>query len=121
MIFTIGQLEAWAKHRPEGYMEDVLAAGQRNGDQVELSDDAFAALLQKYRPSARSRAASLLQAAGRWLADGLQLSDSELEWERSAVCSLCHGWDAKAGQCLLCTCTKLKLKLRSEKCPVGKW
>ena len=71
-------------------------------------------------------AESLLKSSVRWAKGGFSLADETLFSERKAICQTCQNWDLKAfagsGKCKICGCsTKLKLKLKTEKCPLGKW
>ena len=53
-------IHAAAPSRPAGYVEEVLSAGNVDGDRVLLSEDAYAALLRRYsgRTVAQAVAAS---------------------------------------------------------------
>jgi hypothetical protein len=91
------------------------------------SRPAVAATNHAEGPSTFEMAVNLSSAMRRWAASGLK-TVSEQEYEaRSAVCSACAFWDASArmglGKCNApgCGCTKLKLWLATEKCPIGKW
>lgn len=64
-------------------------------------------------------------ATKRWAKSGFSwVDDSTLE-HRTEICLLCPFWDALArmgmGKCKKCGCSSAKLKLASEKCPMGKW
>lgn len=45
--------------------------------------------------------------------------------KRKAICNDCQFWDAAGnmgfGKCLKCGCTKAKLLLAAQECPIGKW
>jgi len=47
--FPYSNLLAAAELRPPGYLDDVLSAGRRDGEFVELSDAEFHRLRDKYR------------------------------------------------------------------------
>jgi len=47
--FTITVIQNVAKHRPEGYLEEVLSSGTVEGDKVTLTDEAYRILVAKYR------------------------------------------------------------------------
>jgi len=49
MRFTLAQLYAKAKERPEGYVEDVLSCSTVKGDIVEMHGRDFSRMLAKYR------------------------------------------------------------------------
>lgn len=44
----ISRLEAVAKHRPDGYLDDVLSRGRIMGSVLELPEDKYAMLCRKY-------------------------------------------------------------------------
>jgi hypothetical protein len=47
--FTLEAVTKMSLHRPEGYLEDVLSNGAVEGDKVTLTDEAYRALVAKYR------------------------------------------------------------------------
>lgn len=60
--FTIKAVQQVAKHRPEGYLEEVLSSGTAEGDKVTLTDDAYRRLAAKYRAPARPGTGTELKA-----------------------------------------------------------
>jgi hypothetical protein len=46
----VSDLQAVSADRPEGYVDDVIAQGELVGDRVQLSDEAYNALVIKYSP-----------------------------------------------------------------------
>ena len=69
---------------------------------------------------------SALIAALRFSANGFSLTQSDTLATREATCKSCDMWDAQAingtGRCRKCGCsTWAKLRMASEKCPLGKW
>lgn len=57
-VFTLESIRNTAARRPAGYVEDILSHGTVTGDSVSLSDDAYNALVAKYRtPKPRSSTA----------------------------------------------------------------
>ena len=62
----------------------------------------------------------------KWGKSGFQMtSDQDLSL-RMGVCKSCEFWDSKGfhytGSCKKCGCsTQAKLRMASEKCPIGKW
>ena len=107
--------------RPPGYVDMVLAAGQVVGDSVELTEEAFAALQASYSsPTLRSRAASFGRSLLRWARAGFPIAGSVRYAYRRSVCALCPKWTGR--QCLICGCaTAIKLRMTSERCPLGRW
>lgn len=49
ITFTIFALQKAAKHRPQGYLEDVLANAAVSGNDVTLTQEAYDKLREKYR------------------------------------------------------------------------
>lgn len=65
-------------------------------------------------------------AASRFARSGFVATDAETLAAREATCKSCDMWDAAAlngtGRCKKCGCsTWAKLRMASEKCPLGKW
>jgi len=77
-------------------------------------------------PSAADMAANLARSALRFGRSGFTLADAETLASRQSVCRSCEQWDAAGmagtGRCRFCGCsTQAKLRMASEKCPLGKW
>ena len=77
-------------------------------------------------PSAAEMATSLVRSAGNFARSGFALADAETLASRQSVCRSCEQWDAAGmagtGRCRFCGCsTQAKLRMASEKCPLGKW
>ena len=57
--------------------------------------------------------------------NNFSIADDSIFLKRKEICDSCEFWDNNAfsgtGRCLKCGCSSLKLKLSSEKCPIGKW
>jgi len=121
MRVRIRYIQEAAQQRAPGYLDSVMGAGTIDGEWLVLDDATYRDLVARYSPSIIGRAMSALQAVGRWLAAGLPLAGRDLHFERSCVCSLCWSWDARRATCLACGCTRLKLHLETESCPLGKW
>ena len=67
-----------------------------------------------------------MQATGRFARSGFQTTQPEALAEREATCRSCPEWDAQAlnatGRCRKCGCsTWAKLRMATERCPLGKW
>jgi hypothetical protein len=54
ITLTMQSLRRAAEFRPEGYIEDVLSHGTRDGDRVTLSASAYSLLVAKYRAAPSS-------------------------------------------------------------------
>lgn len=77
-------------------------------------------------PSLVSMAATFSKSMGKWASGGFQLATTEVYNARFEECKRCEFWDSKAlnggGRCKKCGCsTWAKLRLKTEKCPIGKW
>lgn len=122
MTIPLSHIHERAKTRPPGYIEDVLASGVVNGDQITIDDEAFARLVAKYNPpSPLSMAGGLVKSLVAWASAGFPTVDESTLQERSAQCAICPRWDARAGRCLECGCAGLKHWLATERCPLGRW
>ena len=60
--FTIKAIQNVAKHRPEGYLEEVLSSGTVEGEKVTLTDEAYRILAAKYRAPVRPGVGTELKA-----------------------------------------------------------
>lgn len=81
---------------------------------------------RKPLPSLATQAKSLLKAGFNWAQNGFELVDEAQLDKRLFICSGCDLWDSAGfggtGRCSECGCsTQAKLRLASEKCPIGKW
>jgi len=78
-------------------------------------------------PTIRQMAGNFTKALLWWAAKGFLITTEQHFWIRLHICRKCGDWDEKArkglGKCnhKKCGCTKLKLWMRTEKCPAGKW
>jgi hypothetical protein len=66
------------------------------------------------------------RALHRFANSGFSATPPEILAEREAACCACEWWDASAlkgtGRCKKCGCsTWAKLRMATEKCPLGKW
>ena len=65
------------------------------------------------------------KATYNWAKSGFKLADEAELARRTQICNKCKFWYPTArmglGKCLKCGCSLAKLKLASEKCPIGKW
>ncbi|HEY8965145.1 MAG TPA: hypothetical protein VIM58_01805 [Candidatus Methylacidiphilales bacterium] len=134
--------------RPPGYLDDVLAHGTVDGDEIVFDDAAYAALAAKYRtpqptaaagtptqptppptknglPDVGTLALNLAKASARFAATGFKQVHPATLAARKAVCAACPDWEAQGyaglGRCRKCGCSGVKLGWASERCPAGKW
>lgn len=119
----IESIRAKASERPEGYFEDVVSFAVDAGDGwIDLLDEDFQKLHRKYEPSA---AMTFLHSMADWAAHGFKVvSDPELD-ARKQSCEACQNWNADGyagtGECKVCGCSRVKLYLAAQRCPIGKW
>ena len=77
-------------------------------------------------PNLSTQAKSLLKAGTNWAKKGfVVVSEKQLKL-RMSQCRACEFWDPngfmKSGRCKKCGCsTQAKLRLATERCPIGKW
>lgn len=128
MRLRLEDIRLKAEIRGVGYFEDVVSRGAVDGEWLELSEEAYNDLLQKYRQPPRliDQAASLVGAVSRFARSGFTATPPEILAAREATCRACPEWEAKAlkntGRCRKCGCsTWAKLRMASESCPLGKW
>ena len=86
----------------------------------------FAAQLKSIKPSLPQQAASLGKSLINWTASRFTTTPPEALTTREATCRACPEWDAAAlnatGRCRKCGCsTWAKLRMATERCPLGKW
>ena len=78
-------------------------------------------------PSLLELAKNFTTALTRWVKAGAPVVNEEVYRERISICETCEYWKPEArmglGKCSApgCGCTKLKLWLKTERCPLGKW
>jgi hypothetical protein len=71
-------------------------------------------------------AANLGSSLVKWAGSGFTATDPDTLASRMDTCKACDLWDAAGmagtGRCRKCGCsTQAKLRMASEKCPIGKW
>ena len=77
-------------------------------------------------PSLPQQAANLGSSLVKWAGSGFTATDPDTLASRMEICRGCDLWDAAGmagtGRCRKCGCsTQAKLRMASEKCPIGKW
>lgn len=123
MKFSLKELEEHSKKRPQGYYNEVLSLSIKiNNNEYELSDENFSFLAQKYRtPSLFEITKNLIQATNQAISDPTLRSQEEIE-KITKICISCPFLVEDGFRCGVCGCfLKWKARLRSWKCPKGKW
>lgn len=140
-----------AANRPAGYEAACLSAGEIDGDDLLLSEEAFASIRNSFpsfdyakppKPSVMPEALlqslqtpkppSLLKMVGNLVKATVAESKavilkeppvSEAEYQRRLkLCGTCDLFEKSAGRCMSCGCfMTYKAKMRSQQCPTGKW
>lgn len=77
-------------------------------------------------PTLADMAGSAAKAAYNWVKSGFSTVDEQTLLTRIETCMGCDLWDAAgfggSGRCKKCGCsTQAKLRMATEKCPIGKW
>ena len=85
-----------------------------------------AAQVKANPPTLPQQATSLGKALVNWTSSGFAPTPPDILAAREATCRACPEWDAKAlnntGRCQICKCsTWAKLRMSTERCPIGKW
>lgn len=123
MILSLSNhIEARAKDRPDGYVDEVMSMASRvDGDEVEIPDKAYAALLDKYRggPTIPELVENFAGAMMRWAGAGFPTVSRETFDDRLVACTSCEHWTGS--KCIKCGCYRLKMWLSTEHCPIGNW
>lgn len=149
MRIKIEKIRQVAEQRPEGYFEDVTSSGEISecGEWLTLTEDEYVRLFNKYNEqqinhqqeatrkperlegqelSMYKKVSSALGSASNWAISGFPLTQKDILKSRIEVCVGCDLWDSAGfggtGRCKKCGCsTQAKLRMASEKCPLGKW
>lgn len=122
MRFTIAQLDERAKVKPQGYREDVLAVSTRDGDMIDLPQEAYERLSLKWRvPGFVEMLKSATIAAVQYVANPEQRTPEEMTANLTACikCPFLIERDFRCGKCG-CPLTR-KVLAKAWHCPEGKW
>lgn len=104
---------------PKAYADDLLAYGTlvSAGQVLEIDDAIYLALRVKHKRSAPVRLGNALL---DWVAKGMAITPPEELKTRQEACNSCEHFTGS--RCKLCGCfTQAKLRMATEKCPIGKW
>lgn len=77
-------------------------------------------------PSTITMAKSALKSFTNWTINGVKITDENTLKARLDQCHACEFWSASGfnntGRCMKCGCsTWAKLRMNTERCPIGKW
>ena len=111
--------------RNDGF-EDRTIVEAENLQKRDLDfEENIAITLNVQSPSNLKMLQNFTSATFRWAKSGFRIADDETLEKRKAICDSCKYWSPTSrmgmGKCLKCGCSSLKLKFKTEKCPIGKW
>lgn len=91
---------------------------EQTNDELTPTDQSGPKLLQM--------AQSLGRSSKGWAGSGFKITDPQTLQNRIDSCSKCEFWKKQAfggtGRCMKCGCsTWAKLRMATEKCPIGRW
>jgi hypothetical protein len=122
-------LDAIEKRRsadPE-FVECLLEIGTLESDHLVVDSEKYLEVKRQHADlKLRKMGASLLDSSVTWAKSGFKLTEQADVETRLEFCRACEFWDPEAfnktGRCLKCGCsTWAKIRLATEKCPIGKW
>lgn len=142
----LASIYAVAPKRLSGYIEEILKRGSINDNIVTLSEEDFQDIKKKFTPkvdsngncanenaptkfelpSLKTMAKTATSSTIKWITSGAKATDEETLKTRLDACHSCEFWNSEAlrgtGRCMKCGCsTWAKLRMATERCPIGKW
>jgi len=142
MKIPLASIKEASANRKSGYEKEVLKRGSVEGDYVVLSWVDFCRIKKQYTleevekkgneilitnpPPVKEMVKTAMLSLSKWAANGAKLSDDQTIESRLNTCKSCEFWNQKgfggSGRCMKCGCsTWAKLRMATEKCPIGKW
>jgi ribosomal protein L32 len=126
ITIPLSKLQSAATLKAPGYYDACLAAGTLVGNNLQLTESAFAALRAQFSPPPLST--QIQSAAGAVVAEcGAALSgeaavDDATKAARLTTCEACEFFIAADRRCQKCGCwMELKTSFRTATCPENKW
>ena len=126
ITIPLAKLQSAATLKAAGYYDACITAGTVVGENLQLSESAFAALRVQFSPPPLS--AQIQSAAGAVVAEcgaalaGLSPIDETEKARRIAICEACECFIGADRRCQRCGCwMELKAGLRTATCPDSKW
>jgi len=124
-----------SKNRLDGYIEEVMKRGVVDGDFITLSEEDFQYIRKTFSkestneiklPKIATMAKTAITSTAHWLSSGARKASDEVIQKRLSECKGCEFWNSSAfnntGRCMKCGCsTWVKLRMDTEKCPIGRW
>lgn len=126
ITISLTKLQSAAKVKAQGYYDTCIAAGTVVGDNLQLSDEAFAILRSQFSTppistQVQSAATAVFTECGAALS-GQAAVDDETKAARIALCEQCAYFIVADRRCQKCGCwMEIKTRFRTATCPEGKW
>ena len=126
ITIPLSKLQSAATVKAPGYFDACVAAGTVVGENLQLSESAFAGLRAQFSPpplasQIKSAAGTLVAECGVALA-GEAAVNNATKAARLAACEACEFFIAADRRCQKCGCwMELKTAFRTATCPEGKW
>lgn len=120
------KLQSVAALKPQGYYDACLRVGTVIGDNLELTEQAFAGLRAQFSPpppvaQLRSFAGAVVAECGAAM-EGQPPISAEEKAARIAICEECEFFIASDRRCAKCGCwVEAKAAFRTQQCPENKW
>jgi len=126
ITIPLSKLQSAATLKAAGYYDACIAAGTVVGNNLQLTEDAFAALRAQFSPPPLT--SQIKSATGAVVAEcGAALSgeaavDDTTKAARLNTCEGCEFFIVADRRCQKCGCwMELKTAFRTATCPEGKW
>jgi len=126
ITIPLSKLKSAATVKAQGYYDACVAAGTVVGENLQLSDEAFALLRAQFStPSlvaqVQSATSAVVVECGAALSGEAAIDDATRA-TRLAVCEACANFIAADRRCQKCGCwMEIKTKFRTATCPDAKW
>ncbi len=125
-VIPLAKLRSAAAYKPQGYYDACLAAGTVEGENLILSDEAFADLRRRFTPpnifrQSVSAASAAAGECGAAMAGMPPVEDAEIA-RRLSLCEACPFLIAGERRCSKCGCfVEAKARFRTQRCPDARW
>lgn len=123
--FVVVSSEKFAAHwKAAGGTEHSLKHYEKQAERSQERANETTSQLNKRleTPKLADMAKSFSGAISKWAKSGFDTCTEEQYNDRLKICRSCEYWkDGAVGRCMKCGCAGLKLWLKTERCPIGKW
>ena len=126
ITIPLSKLQSAAKVKAQGYYDACIAAGTVVDNNLQLTEEAFAALRAQFATPALAVQAQSVVAAVASECDavlsGENAIDDATRTARIAACEQCAFFIVNDRRCQKCGCwMEIKTRFRTAICPEGKW